>query len=74
MNALIIILIILVVIAIFVMVMLIARRGKVAEPAQKDDIGLKLILEQINELNRTVDNKIGESARHMRESMQSQLS
>ena len=41
---------------------------------EKEDIGLKLILEQINELNRTVDEKIGRGHRDMRESMQTQLS
>ena len=74
MNPLIITLVILILIAVFVIVMLIVRRSRQLEPEKKDDIGLKLILEQINELNRTVDTKIGESARHMRESMQSQLS
>lgn len=39
----------------------------------KDDIGLKLILEQINELNRVMDSKIGESTRHMNESVRTQL-
>jgi DNA recombination protein RmuC len=44
-------------------------------PKQKtDDIGLKLILEQINELNRVVDSKIGESTRYMNESVRVQLS
>jgi len=38
-----------------------------------DDIGLKLILEQINELNRVVDTKIGESTRSMNESVRHQL-
>ncbi len=38
-----------------------------------DDTGLKLILQQINELNRTVDQKIGESTRHMNESVRTQL-
>jgi DNA recombination protein RmuC len=38
-----------------------------------DDIGLKLILEQINELNRTVDAKIGESSKQMSESVRVQL-
>ena len=38
-----------------------------------DETGLKLILQQINELNRTVDSKIGESTRHMNESVRSQL-
>lgn len=72
MNTLIIILIILVAIAIFIM-FLNYRRGS-AVPVEKDDIGLKLILEQINELNRTVDDKIGRGHRDMRESMQVQLS
>jgi DNA recombination protein RmuC len=38
-----------------------------------DETGLKLILQQINELNRTVDAKIGESAKHMNESVRTQL-
>jgi DNA recombination protein RmuC len=38
-----------------------------------DETGLKLILQQINELNRTVDSKIGESTRNMNESVRSQL-
>ncbi len=38
-----------------------------------DDIGLKLILEQINELNRTVDSKISESTKHMNESVRNQF-
>ncbi len=38
-----------------------------------NDVGLKLILQQINELNRTVDAKIGESTRHMSESVRDQL-
>jgi len=35
----------------------------------KDEIGLNLILTQINELARTVDNKIGESHRQVNESL-----
>ena len=70
MNTLIIILIILVLIAVVIMVLNFRRNL----PAPKDDLGLKLILEQINELNRTVDEKIGRGARDMRESMQAQLS
>ena len=43
-------------------------------PKQKmDDTGLQLILQQINELNRTVDAKIGESTRHMSQSVESQI-
>jgi DNA recombination protein RmuC len=72
MDTLIIILIILVLIAIVSIFFVFIRRP---QPAQgKDEIGLKLILEQINELSRTVDSKIGENAKTMRESMQTQLS
>jgi DNA recombination protein RmuC len=39
-----------------------------------DDIGLKLILEQINELNRTMDTKMTENTRHMNESVKNQFS
>ena len=35
----------------------------------KDDLGLNLILTQINELSRTVDNKIGESHKQVNESL-----
>ena len=38
-----------------------------------DDTGLKLILQQINELNRVVDSKIGESTKQMNESVRTQL-
>lgn len=38
-----------------------------------NDTGLKLILQQINELNRTVDQKIGESSRQVNESVRVQL-
>ncbi|MEX2029247.1 MAG: DNA recombination protein RmuC [Candidatus Paceibacterota bacterium] len=37
---------------------------------KKDDIGLNLILQQLNELSRTVDNKIGESHKQVRDSLQ----
>lgn len=37
---------------------------------KKDDIGLQLILTQLNELARTVDNKIGESHKQVRDSLQ----
>jgi DNA recombination protein RmuC len=40
---------------------------------QSDDTGLKLILQQINELNRVVDSKIGESTRQVNESVRVQL-
>ena len=34
---------------------------------KKEDTGLNLILQQINELSRTVDNKIGASQREVNE-------
>jgi DNA recombination protein RmuC len=71
MNILIIILIIVVAIAIIIMLVSHLRS---AQSPQTDNTGLKLILEQLNELNRTVDYKIGESTRHVRESMQNQFS
>ena len=37
---------------------------------EKKDIGLELILTQLNELSRTVDNKLGESHKQVRESLQ----
>ena len=40
---------------------------------ETNDTGLKLILQQINELNRTVDAKIGESAKNMNQSVQAQM-
>ncbi len=72
MNELIIILVIVLLIVILMVVFLYFRKTKPAPDA--DNVGLKLILEQLNELNRTVDSKIGENARNMRESMQAQLS
>jgi DNA recombination protein RmuC len=71
MTTLIIILIVVIVIAIITMIMLFFRRP---QATKTDDVGLKLILEQINELNRTVDDKIGRGHKDMRESMQVQLS
>ncbi len=72
MEPLIIILIILLLIIIFLFVIFFLKRPQ--QSTGKDEIGLKLILEQLNELNRTVDSKIGENAKNMRESMQAQLS
>ncbi len=51
-------------------VVFIAIRKK--EPEKKDDIGLKLILEQINELSRTVDEKITTSQDKVNESLKFQ--
>lgn len=40
---------------------------------KSDDTGLNLILQQINELNRTVDAKIGENSRQMNDTIKNQL-
>lgn len=44
--------------------------GSKKDDNTKNDTGLNLILTQINELSRTVDNKIGESHKQVRESLQ----
>jgi DNA recombination protein RmuC len=67
-----------------VLVVIIFGRRKVAEAPKTDDTGLKLILQQMNELNRTVDRKVGdltrtvdtkisESSRNVQDSMKTQL-
>jgi DNA recombination protein RmuC len=49
-------------------------RKKAAPEAPKDDTGLKLLLQQMNELTRTVDQKLGESAKEMNQAMRHQAS
>ena len=69
------ILIILLVVVIALLLWLILSKRTPAESENKgEDIGLKLILEQINELNRTVDTKMSETTRHMNESVRNQFS
>lgn len=53
-------------------VLFIVLRRKPAEAPKADDTALKLLLEQMNELNRTVDKKIGETTRNISESMRDQ--
>ena len=60
-----------VLVVILAAVLFLRQKGTVSKG---EDIGLKLILEQINELNRTVDSKIGENAKQMNESMKHQSS
>lgn len=83
MQTLLIILVGIAIIANIVLAMAFFRRREVAE--SEDPGGLKLILEQVNELGRTVDRKVGdltktvdqkinESSRNMQDSMRSQLS
>ena len=64
------IIIILLVILIAFLAIIFLKQNK--KEIKKDDIGLTLILEQINNLNRTVDTKIGENSKQMQESIQYQ--
>ncbi len=45
------------------------RKKEAQIEEKKDDIGLNLILTQLNELSRTVDNKLGESQKQVNESL-----
>ncbi len=47
--------------------------SKKKEEKPKEDVGLKLILEQVNELSRMVDSKIGENTREVSRSLQTQF-
>ncbi len=64
---------------------LLFKKGREVVPVKQDDTGLKLILQQMNELTRTVDHKvgelnktmdskIGENTRQVNESMRAQFS
>jgi DNA recombination protein RmuC len=61
-------------IAVLVLLSLIFLKKNNSEKKGEDGVGLKLILEQINELNRTVDNKIGENSKRMHDSLEKQSS
>lgn len=54
-----------------VLVLFILKKGKEKKP--EDETGLKLILQQVNELSRTVDAKIGETTRQMNDSVRAQF-
>lgn len=49
------------------------KRPEISEIKQ-DDTGLKLLLQQLNELSRTVDQKLSESSRTMHDSVRAQFS
>lgn len=66
------IIVVLLLVVLFFLWSLFLKRGSEGEK-KGEDIGLKLILEQINELNRTVDNKISESTKHMNDSVRNQF-
>ena len=69
------ILIILVITAILANIVLgfLFLRKKVAPEAPKDDTGLKLILEQINEMSRTVDRKVGDLTKDLTRTVDSKV-
>jgi DNA recombination protein RmuC len=54
--------------------LIISIRGAGKAEEKVEDTGLKLILQQINELNRTVDTKMSETTRNMNESVRNQFS
>ena len=63
--------IILLVVAVIVLLFILI--SKINKPAPKtDDIGLKLILETVNDFRRAVDSKMGESSKQMHESLKHQ--
>jgi DNA recombination protein RmuC len=49
-------------------------RKKTADVTPQDDTALKLLLQQMNELTRTVDSKLGESAKEINSAMRHQAS
>ncbi len=67
-------LLIVLVIAVGVMAAASLLRRKPSAPAPQDDTGFKLLLQQMNELTRTVDAKLGESAKEMNSAMRHQAS
>ncbi len=71
-TTLIVLIVILTAIVIVLLAIVIKKTGKNTNENKAEDIGLKLILEQINELNRTVDKKMGESSKEMHESLKYQ--
>lgn len=64
-----ILLIILIVLVLITLVVFVLRKPK---ESKKDDTGLQLILSQMNELTRTVDQKIGESQKTVNENLKYQ--
>ena len=61
--------IILVAVVIALLILLFRKKAE-----KTDDGAMKLLLEQMNELSRTVDRKIGETTKHMADSMRVQFS
>jgi len=69
-NILIAVLILLVVLVVVLFWLVLKKQNKSGDSG--DEVGLKLILEQMNELTRTVDSKIGETSKQVNESLRHQ--
>ncbi|MBX4209436.1 DNA recombination protein RmuC [Candidatus Parcubacteria bacterium] len=70
---------ILIILAVFILLanaaaLLMFLRKKPADAPKADDTAMKLLLEQMNELNRTMDKKMGETHRTVTDSMKNQFS
>lgn len=63
---------IIIILLIATLIVVILRSNKKAEVVPQDDTAMKLLLEQMNNLTRTVDSKIGESSKIMQDSMRNQ--
>lgn len=72
MNTTLVITLVLVLVVTNAAVLFLVLRRKPVEAPKTDDSGLKLLLEQMNELNRTVDRRINETSRTITESMRDQ--
>lgn len=64
-------LIVILIVLIMVVIVLLTRKKP---EAKQDDSGLKLLLEQMNELSRVMDSKMSESRQEMRTTVQTQFS
>ncbi|MFA6393202.1 MAG: DNA recombination protein RmuC [Candidatus Paceibacterota bacterium] len=70
MQTLIIVLLVIIIIGIIVGVVLVSRK----KPEEKADNSVQLLLNQINELSRTIDSKLGESQKEINQTMRFQSS
>lgn len=73
-NSLIILIVILLFANGFLVWFVVRQMRKDTKPEGDSDTGLKLILQQVNELARTVDAKMGDTTRQMNESLKTQFS
>ncbi|MDQ2932836.1 MAG: DNA recombination protein RmuC [bacterium] len=73
MNATLIVLIAVAILGNIVLVVALVRKNKQPEVAPKDDTGLKLILEQVNEMSRTLDRKVGDLTKDLTRSVDTKV-